>query len=167
MHGSLLHKLYWRRAFFIFRGGQSRPPRSRGHGKSWLNRGGWLCPPRLTDSRGGFFRMPAAVNSLKKQKKTQEPIGEPILEPTDEPVPSPIPAPPHLAGSAAGVSSSPYPPPKRSSSPDPRPGRTTSPDLRPGSADRPDPRPWTKRRPDPRRGRRGHDTKKRSSRLLN
>ena len=48
-HGTLLHKLYWRRAFLIFRGGQSRPPRPRGHGKSWLNRGGRLCPPRLTD----------------------------------------------------------------------------------------------------------------------
>ena len=101
---------------------------------------------RYTARRGKLF---------KKTKKTQEPVGEPILEPTDEPVPSPIPAPPHLAGSATGVSSSPYPLPERSSSPDPRPGRTTSPDLRPGSADRPDPWPWTKRRPDPRRGRRG------------
>ena len=55
--------------------------------------------------------MPAAVNSLKKQKKTQEPIGEPILEPTDEPVPSPILAPPHLAGSTAGVSTLPDLPP--------------------------------------------------------
>ena len=49
MFETLLHKPYWRRAFSIFRGGQSRPPRPRGHGKSWLNRGGRLCPPRLTD----------------------------------------------------------------------------------------------------------------------
>ena len=45
----LLHKLYWRRAFSVSRGGQSHPPRPRGHGKSWLNRGGRLCSPRLTD----------------------------------------------------------------------------------------------------------------------
>ena len=45
----LLHKLYWRRAFWVFRGGQSRPPWPRGHGKSWLKRGGWPCPPWLTD----------------------------------------------------------------------------------------------------------------------
>jgi len=45
---TLLHKVYWRRAIWVSRGGQSRPPRPTGHGKSWLNRGGRLRPPRLT-----------------------------------------------------------------------------------------------------------------------
>ena len=43
---ALLHKLYPRWAFLVFCGEHSRPPRPRGHGKSWLNRGG---RPRLTD----------------------------------------------------------------------------------------------------------------------
>ena len=50
----------------VSRGGQSRPPWPRGHGKSWLNRGGWLCPPRLTDlprwtpfvARRGYVDLP-------------------------------------------------------------------------------------------------------------
>ena len=44
---SLLHKVYWRRAIWVSRGGQSRPPRPTGHGKSWLNRGGHLLWPAV------------------------------------------------------------------------------------------------------------------------
>ena len=88
----LLRKLYLRRAFSVSHDGQSHPPRYRGHDKSWLNHGGRLCPPRLTDlprrtrytarrsklfyhdghllwptavmfiSRGGLYYLPASVN---------------------------------------------------------------------------------------------------------
>ena len=71
--------------------------------------------------------MPAAVKRFKKNKKTQEPAGEPILEPTDEPIHNPILAPPHLAGSAAGVSTLPDLPPGRSSSQDLRHRRRLGP----------------------------------------
>ena len=74
--------------------------------------------------------MPAAVKRFKKNKKTQEPAGEPILEPTDEPIHNPILAPPHLAGSAAGVSTLPYLPPGRSSSQDLRHCRRLGPSRR-------------------------------------
>ena len=58
---SLLQNIYLCRAFCVFRGGQTGPPASKGHGKSWLHAADSFARRGYSIYRGGHIRTPAAV----------------------------------------------------------------------------------------------------------
>ena len=71
---SLLQNIYPCRAFCVFRGGQTGPPASKGHGKSWLPAADSFARRGYSIYRGGHIRTPAAANrsgKTKKRKKAQ------------------------------------------------------------------------------------------------